>query len=359
VRAYHLAAIGTAQPDAWLYLASAANQAENDELCVEAYTTVFHLSQGSSLDLTHLNALAGALDNVGDAAGCEQIARRMLEMARGDKTFTANATHHLACAFLAQKRFPEAIQHAQQALQTNPMPENQGVFMDTLQRAQRGDPRPVPQRPHQMPEGQAFLALENGDVRTAQQLAQTNGTWKVWRAAFAAYEFRFESDNNTPCTKTALDCANWLLGSTAGSTDLDALIVRARALRLREGALFAIDPPPPLGPRMSRDQFQQMFMPRAGAMPTAPAGSTAGSAPAGGGAPTTAADMVLFPGTKLPRLIDYVNLVKAVQSGGNPMTVVAKAGMDMGTYAQLSTQWAQKMAADPNLAKRFQELMSG
>jgi hypothetical protein len=93
-------------------------------------------------------------------------------------------------------------------------------------------------------------------------------------------------------------------------------------------------------------------------MPSAPAGSAAGAPQGGASAPTTAADMVLFPGTKLPRLIDYVNLMKAMQSGGNPMTVVAKLGMDMGTYAQLSTQWAQKMAADPNLSQRFQELMS-
>ncbi len=358
VRAYHLAALGTNAPDAWLYLASAANQAENDELCVEAYTKVFHLTQGAGLDGAHLNAFAGALDNVGDAVACEQIARRLMDVARGDAALTACATHHIACAYLALKRFPEAVQHAQQALQSNPLPENRPVFTETLERAQRGDPRPVPTRPLQTPEGLAFAALESGDFRAAQALAQSNGTWKVWRAAMAAYEFRYESDNLVPCTKPALECATWLLGSTAGLTDADAVLVRLRALRTREGSLIATDPPPLLGARMPREQFQQMFAPRAGAGAIAPNGGAGAPASASGGG-SSAADMVLLPGTKLPRLVDYANLIKAMRTGGNPMTVVAKLGMDMATYGTLSTQWAQKIAADPNLAQRFQELISG
>jgi hypothetical protein len=60
------------------------------------------------------------------------------------------------------------------------------------------------------------------------------------------------------------------------------------------------------------------------------------------GGAATAAVIVLIAGTKVPRLVGYVTLVRAEPSGTNPMNVAQKTGMGAGTHAQLSTRWAQK-----------------
>jgi hypothetical protein len=65
----------------------------------------------------------------------------------------------------------------------------------------------------------------------------------------------------------------------------------------------------------------------------------------------------VFPGTAIPRLSDYVRVIKAMQSG-NPVAALGKLGIDMGTYGQLAAAWGQKMAQDPALGAAFAKRMT-
>jgi hypothetical protein len=69
-------------------------------------------------------------------------------------------------------------------------------------------------------------------------------------------------------------------------------------------------------------------------------------------------DPVVFPGQKLERLSQYVGLMKAMQKG-DMMGALAKAGLDMGSYAQVAQAWGLKLATDPVLTAKFQKMMTG
>jgi hypothetical protein len=44
---------------------------------------------------------------------------------------------------------------------------------------------------------------------------------------------------------------------------VDAALCRVRALRIRDNAFVQIDPPPPLGSRLSPEQFERQYQERA------------------------------------------------------------------------------------------------
>jgi len=73
-----------------------------------------------------------------------------------------------------------------------------------------------------------------------------------------AAEYRFESENGEVVTSRALEKATSILRATHGQLDVDALVCRFEALRIRENARFPIDPPARLGARLSRAQFQKL-----------------------------------------------------------------------------------------------------
>lgn len=73
----------------------------------------------------------------------------------------------------------------------------------------------------------------------------------------------------------------------------------------------------------------------------------------GGGDP----DPVVFPGQKVPKLSDYVGLMKAMQTG-NMMGALGKYGLDMMGYASVATAWGQKLAADATLNAKFAAMMA-
>src|SRR5262249_35601747 len=150
------------------------------------------------------------------------------------------------------------------------------------------------------------------------------------------------------------------LDATAGALDLDATLWRLAALALREDAGLGIDPPPTLGPRMEPAEFARQlaermeedeptFMKELPQVPTVrvPQPTPPASAPD---------DLVVFPGTQIPRLSDYVTVMKAMQ-GQDPLGALARLGIDMAAYAQLASQWAQRLAADPILSARFSRKM--
>jgi hypothetical protein len=66
-------------------------------------------------------------------------------------------------------------------------------------------------------------------------------------------------------------------------------------------------------------------------------------------------DLLVFPGTKIPRLSDYVEVMRAMQ-GQDPVGALAKLGLDMNAYIQLAGQWGRRLAEDPILAERFTKM---
>lgn len=69
-------------------------------------------------------------------------------------------------------------------------------------------------------------------------------------------------------------------------------------------------------------------------------------------------DPVVFPGGKVPKLSDYVGLMRQMQSG-NMMGALGALGLDMIAYGQVAQQWGAKLAADPSLNAKFAAMMMG
>lgn len=68
-------------------------------------------------------------------------------------------------------------------------------------------------------------------------------------------------------------------------------------------------------------------------------------------------DPVVFPGSPVARLSDYVWILKEMQRG-NMGGALGRYGLDMMAYAGVATQWGQRVAADPVLNAKFTQLMT-
>jgi hypothetical protein len=86
---------------------------------------------------------------------------------------------------------------------------------------------------------------------------------------------------------------------------------------------------------------------------------TQGAAPAYGAAPVYGGDddPQLFPGQPVPRLSDYVRLMKAMQTGDMNGALHAN-GLDMTSYGAVAQRWGMRMASDPGLMARFSAAMT-
>lgn len=69
-------------------------------------------------------------------------------------------------------------------------------------------------------------------------------------------------------------------------------------------------------------------------------------------------DPVVFPGSKVAKLSDYVGLLKGMQ-GGDFNGALRRYGLDMGSYTQVAQVWGAKLASDPVLNAKFGKLMQG
>lgn len=67
---------------------------------------------------------------------------------------------------------------------------------------------------------------------------------------------------------------------------------------------------------------------------------------------------VIFPGGRLPTLVDYVLLLK-VMSRANPLQAMAAAGLDATTWSAEASAWGQVLAQRMELGLRFGELFQG
>ncbi len=65
----------------------------------------------------------------------------------------------------------------------------------------------------------------------------------------------------------------------------------------------------------------------------------------------------VFPGAALPTLVDYVRVLKAL-SAGDPVHVIAAAGLDMSSWSAEVTAWGQAMLQRHELGLRFSQLLS-
>ena len=329
--------------DDWRLLAVAAWYAENDAISAMAYEQM--LAAGAPADKQTLHGLASGLYNTGQWAKAEEAARELLDIAGGDATYRSLALHAMARALAGRGEFGDALRLAMEAAQMNPLADNRAEFEQTVKLCQTRQTPPFKASPETSAERQSFDALTAGEMARAEELAtQPTATWGQFRAALAATEFRYESDNNVPAPGRALEAARMVLDRTVGNPLPDAVLARIRALHIRENAFIQLDPPPPLGARMRREDFQRAF-----GLPTR---TTEIQAVAPG-----ADDPIVFPGTHIAKLSDYVALVKSMQSG-DMMGALSRAGLDMAAYMKVATQWGQKLAADATLNERYTQMMS-
>ncbi|MGF1465143.1 MAG: hypothetical protein ACFCGT_03330 [Sandaracinaceae bacterium] len=69
-------------------------------------------------------------------------------------------------------------------------------------------------------------------------------------------------------------------------------------------------------------------------------------------------DPEVFPGQPVPRLSDYVRILKRMQEG-DTNEALAVYGLDMSSYGPVAQAWGDKLASDPALSARFTRLMNG
>ena len=204
--------------DQWLTYGGVAYAAMDNPRTVRAYALAYQLDP-DAYDATQLNAYAGVLDEVGDYTTCEAIANHLLRVAGDDVMWKTNAWSHLACAYLGQGKFDQAVAFAQRAVDENPLPANAAGFAATLERAKARAVAPVPvlAQPGQ-PSEPVFALLEAGDFAAAAALAG-DPSWRVRRASLTAARFRYASDNDVEVTPRAWAAASAILGDTVGVVD--------------------------------------------------------------------------------------------------------------------------------------------
>ncbi|HEY5947269.1 MAG TPA: tetratricopeptide repeat protein, partial [Kofleriaceae bacterium] len=324
--------------DQWLTYGGIAYAAMDNPRTVKAYQLAYQLDP-EAFDTSQLNAYAGVLDEVGEYAMCEKIANHLLRIAGNDAMWKTNGWNHLACAYIGQGKFDEAVELAQRAVAENPLADNTQAFATTLERAKtKTKTTPTLMPPASASRDAIFTLLEAGDhAAAAEQLADTN--WRVRRGALHAARFRFASENHVEVTPRARGAALAVLSDSIGTMDHEALQARALALLIREHAYFARDPIPRLGDRMTREAFYQEFRARGGVV-------------LGEDAPPPApfVDREVVQGGKVSRASDYIALLRDLAQL-TPAEALAQFDLDESSYLEIAKAWAAAMEKDPSIAR--------
>ena len=322
--------------DQWLTYGGIAYAAMDNPRTAKAYRIAYQLDP-AAFDQTQLNAYAGVLDEVGDYATCETIAKQLLDTAGDDLMWRTCAWNHQACALIGLGKFTRATELAERAVAENPLPDNTAPFAATLTRAKAKTVPTVPAAEAEPMAEPAFAALARGEHAAVAGLL-ADPSWRARRAALCASRFRFASENRVVVTARARSAASTIMAATVGATDRDAVIARALALQVREQAYFARDPVPTLGDRMTRGAFYQEFRARGGVVLGAEAVVVA-----------PFVDRVVVPGAKVARASDYVALLRDLAALA-PREALALFDLDADGYVEVSKAWAAAMDADPTLA---------
>jgi tetratricopeptide (TPR) repeat protein len=323
--------------DQWLTYGGVAYAAMDNPRTVKSYALAYQLDP-DSFDVTQCNAYAGVLDEVGDYATCEKIAQHLLRLAGDDVMWQTNGWNHLACAYIGQGKFAEAVELAERAVAANPLPDNGPAFATTLERARsQTQTTPPPLLPVGKPREPVFELLEAGDHAGAAAHAGDR-TWRTRRAALHAARFRFASENQVDVTPRARAAALAVLADSVGIVDREALLARSLALLVREQAYFAREPVPRLGDRMTRDAFYAEFRARGGVV-------LGEEAPP----PPTFVDRVVVAGDKVARASDYIALLRDL-AALTPKEALAQFDLDEDGYLEEMKRWAAAFEKDPTIA---------
>ncbi|HEY4181421.1 MAG TPA: hypothetical protein VGM90_31460 [Kofleriaceae bacterium] len=300
----------------WLTFGGIAYAAMDNPRTVRAYRLAWQLDP-DAYDASQLNAYAGVLDEVGDYVTCELIAKKLITVAGDDIMWKTNGWNHLACAYIGLGKFDEAVALATDALAQNPLPDNAGPFTQTLERAKTKTQTTPP---------------------AAQDSGRATNAWRTRRETLEQSRYRYGSENAVAVTPRALAAATTALADTAAIATLDACVVRAIALQIREQAYFARDPVPVLGDRMTRDAFYTEFRARGGVV-------------LGEAAPPPAPfkDRTVIPGSPIARISDYVALLRDLATLA-PKEAIAQFALDDASYLEVARAWASALEADATLA---------
>ena len=323
--------------DQWLTYGGIAYAATDNARTARAYGLAYQLDP-AAFDASQLNAYAGVLDEVGDYKQCETVANRLLEAAGDDLMWKTNAWHHLACAFIGQGKFEDAVVFAERAIKENQRADNAEAFRLTLARARtREKSTPATSASSGRPRLPIHQQMEAGDLAgAAAQLAQ--GPWRARRAALHAARFRFASENQVEVTPRARAAAATILADTVGTMDREGLAARALALRIRENAYFPRDPVPRLGDRMTREAFYAELRARGGVVLDGAAS-----------APAPFVDRVVVANSKIARASDYVALLRDL-AAMEPREALAQFDLDEAGYLEVARAWAAAMDQDASIA---------
>ncbi len=324
--------------DQWLTYGGIAYGAMDNPRTERAYRLAYQLDP-EAFDPSQLDAYAGVLDEVGEYATCEVIAKQLSTLAGDDLTWQTNSWNHLACAYIGQGKFAEAAELAERAVAKNPLPANAAGFAATLERARtRHVPAPVAAPPTTKVRDPIYALLEAGD-HAAAAAKLGDKSWRVRRGALRATRFRYSSENQIEVTARARAAAIAVLADSAGTMDKEALLARCLALQIREEAYFPRDPVPRLGDRMTREAFYQEFRARGGVV-------LGEAAPP----PPTFVDRTVMPGGKVSRTSDYVALLRDLAALA-PKEALAQFDLDDAGYMEVARAWAAAMEADPTIAR--------
>jgi tetratricopeptide (TPR) repeat protein len=241
----------------WTTLALAASRGNADAVTVEAGRRAAALG---ATDPAVLVGLVTGLFRLGEFVECEQHARTLLaEAATRDHRLAG--LHAMARALAGQGRHVDAHPYAKAAYELNPEGAIAAELRETLDCIVGQTEPAVMKSPEATMERQACDDLEAGKF---EQLAPaiTSPSWGVARVALAACEFRTDDESGIPVAPRALEAAVTMLGRTEGTLDPEATLARVRALRIRDNAFIQIDPPPPLGLRYTREEFERLYAER-------------------------------------------------------------------------------------------------
>ena len=242
----------------WALLALAAARAGNDAVTAIAGRRALELGDKDG-DL--LSALAVALYHIGEFVECEQVAQQLIALRGAPKDVRAVGLHAMARALAGQGRHVDAHPYAKEAARLAPNGELAAELIETMDRIVAQQSPPVRPAAELSMDRRAFDDLEAGRFDLLVS-ATTSPSWSITRAALAACEFRSEDESGIPVPPRALDAAAGVLARTVGATQIDAVLARIRALRIRDNAFVQIDPPPPLGVRLTSEEFEKAYRER-------------------------------------------------------------------------------------------------
>jgi tetratricopeptide (TPR) repeat protein len=242
----------------WTLLAITAARADNDAIAVEASR---HAIEHGSTDLEVLMALATGLYRLGEWVECERVAQQLIGARTQQREVRIVGLHAMARALAGQGRHVDAHPYAKEAVRMQPSGPLAADLIETMDRIIAQQEPPVRESAEYSMERQAWIDLEAGRFELLAP-AITSPSWGITRAALAASEFRTADESGIPVAPRALDAAVTVLTRTIGATDPDAVLARIRALRIRDNAFIQIDPPPPLGVRLSPEEFDHAYAER-------------------------------------------------------------------------------------------------